>query len=144
MHRLGCTDVQKHSLAFPAQGVGAVGSNIRADLSEVNVVLHAKFQPWGQTVWPPIPDEHACTHTHRQSPLLYRFFNGNLTHFHDVALILFAYLHFEKTQIKFETVRLSMCCLSLVFISTKRGCRFSREDVLSTLVFLCFPQQQKN
>ena len=74
MHRLGCTNVQKHSLASPAQGVGAAGSNIRADFAEVNVVLHAKFQPGGQTVWPPIRDEHARTHTQTDSRLYYIYF----------------------------------------------------------------------
>ena len=44
MHRLGCTGLQKHSLASPDQG-GAASSNIYVDLSGVDVDLHAKFQP---------------------------------------------------------------------------------------------------
>ena len=56
---------------LPAHGVGATSSNICVDLSGVDVVLRAKFQAWGQTVWLPILDEHThtCTHTHTDSHL---------------------------------------------------------------------------
>ena len=47
IHCLGCTNIQKHSLASQAKGVGVAGSNIHADLSGTDLVLHAKFQPWG-------------------------------------------------------------------------------------------------
>ena len=68
MNCLGCCNLQKHSLASPAQGVGAAGSNIRVDLSEVDMVLMPNFSPGGQMVWAPILDKHIRTHTHTHSP----------------------------------------------------------------------------
>ena len=70
MHRLGYTDLQKHSLASPAQGVGAAGPNIRVDLSVVDAVLHAKFQPQGSNGVAAYSGR-THTHTHTDSHLYY-------------------------------------------------------------------------
>ena len=66
MHCLGCTDLQKHSLASPTKGVGVAGSNIRIDLSSVDVVLHAKVHPRGpngMATYSRRTNTHAHTHT---------------------------------------------------------------------------------
>ena len=71
MHCLGCTDLQKHSLASPSTGWGTVGSNICVDLSGVDVVLHAKFQPWGSNH---VAAYSGQTHTHADPYHIYIFF----------------------------------------------------------------------
>ena len=63
MQGWGCTDLQKHSLASPAQGVGS-------DALRMELQLHAEFQPHS-------PDgagtysEHTCIHT---LPNIYEIF----------------------------------------------------------------------
>ena len=64
-------------LTPPPRGWGASGSNIRVDLSRVDVVLHAKFQPVGSNGVAPYsgrtpPHTHTPTHTQTHTPLLCR------------------------------------------------------------------------
>ena len=69
MHRLGCRDPRTPFLGPLTPGVKVLSPNTRVDLSRVNVVLHANFQPRGSNGVAAYSGQ-TRTHARRQSPLL--------------------------------------------------------------------------